>query len=137
MTNKSQKCYEHALKYFEEHVFALNCVSFTTDYERAMRNALRKLHPNTKQYGCYFHYCQAVKKNAWKTAGLVNLIRSNPNARSVYFRIMCLPLLPAEYIGNMFMELRDEANKIDRSTFRPFLQYFYKQWIVNVSGEQQ
>lgn len=133
MTNKSQPCYESVFNFIHEHIMSLNCASFTTDYETAMRNALAKLYPNAVLYACYFHYTQAVKKNAWKTAGLVNLIRTNAKARSVYYRLQCLPLLPAQFITDAFLELKAEANKINRSIFRPFLQYMNRQWLVRVS----
>lgn len=99
-----------------------------------MRNALAKLYPNTAQYACYFHYTQAVKKNAWKTAGLVELIRTNASARSVYHRIQCLPLLPPQFISDAFLELKAEAIKINRIVFRPFLKYMNQQWLVRVSN---
>lgn len=139
MSHKSQVCYEHVFTYLNENVFELTCISFTTDYENAMRNALQKLFPDVRRYACYFHFCQAVKKHAWQTNGLVALIRSSSEARSVYYRLLCLPLLPPQHITNMFSELKKEANQIKfdgvdvRLVFRPFLKYFQRQWIVRVS----
>lgn len=133
MTNKTQKCYEDAFTYVHQYVMNLDCASFTTDYEVAMRNALRVLFPNALQFACLFHFNQAVKKNAYKSNALVELIRSNEQARSVYYRLQCLPLLPAEYIPDMFDALKVEAYKIDRPTFRPLLKYYHRQWLVRVS----
>lgn len=132
MSNKSQACYEHAFKHFDENVFRLSCVSFTTDYERGMRNALRSLFPESRLFACYFHFCQAVKKRAYKTNHLVALMKSNESARSIYYRLLCLPLLPANYISEMFAELKTEAYGINKSIFRPFMRYFYDQWLVKV-----
>lgn len=134
MTNKTEKCYEHVFRYINENVFDLNCTTFTTDYEVAMRNAIRNIYPRSNQIACYFHFTQAVKKNAWKTTGLVDLIRSNSAARSVYYRLQCIPLLPPQYIANMFTLLKAEANKIERAVFRPFLKYYHQQWIVKVNN---
>lgn len=127
------ECYEDVFTYIHRRHLDLNCTSFTTDYESAMRGALKKLYPNSELFACFFHYTQAVKKHAYKTAGLVQLIRSNAQARSVYFRLQCLPLLPERFILNEFYALKAEAYKIDRAVFRPFMKYFYQQWMVRVS----
>lgn len=132
MSNKTKDCYEDVFNYIHRFVMDLDCASFTTDYERAMRNALKNLFPNAELFACFFHYTQAVKKHAYKTIGLVQLIRSNAQARSVYFRLQCLPLLPAKYISDMFQELKAEAYKIDRAVFKPFMKYFHLQWILRV-----
>lgn len=133
MSHKTQIAYEHAFRYFDKNIFSLKCKSYTTNYERAMRNALRIVHPDVMQFACYFHFCQAVKKRAWQTHDFVWLIRSCESARFVYYRLHCLPLLPAEKIKEMFYELKSEAYKNNRAIFRPFLNYFQKQWIQNVS----
>lgn len=132
MSNKIRECYEDVFNYIHKNVMDLNCASFTTDYETAMRSALYKLFPHVKQFACFFHFTQAVKKNAYKTYGLVELIRTNQLARSVYYRLQCIPLLPPAHIVNMFNQLRAEAYEIDRATFRPFLKYYNNQWIVRV-----
>lgn len=136
MSGKAQKVYEHVFAFFEEHIFSLACASYTSDYEVAMRNALRVAHPETKLYACLFHFCQAVKKRGWKTFGFVRLVRNDPIARSIYYRLQCLPLLPTVHIRPMFISLKNEVAKLTRSSkkiFRPFLEYFERQWIERVS----
>lgn len=132
MTHKSTACYEHVFKYIEEHVMTLQCASFTTDYEIAMRKRLSKIHPEVKRYACFFHFCQAVKKHAYKTYGMSNIIKSNCDARLVYYRLMLLPLLPHEMINSTFLHLKNEAYAVDKTVFRPFIRYFQKQWIEKV-----
>lgn len=48
MTRKTQKAYEHALEYVDENVFPLTCATIITDYECAMRQAIRKVVPGVK-----------------------------------------------------------------------------------------
>lgn len=120
MSRKSADCYEHALSYFDENLFSLKCVSFTTDYEKAMRNALRKLYPASNFVACYFHYTQAVKRRAWSTDSMHSLLQKNNDARFIYHRIQCLPLLPADNIPACFNSLEDEAFKINKNVFKPF-----------------
>lgn len=114
MDRKSQLAYEHVFEYIHKHVFPLDCAIFTTDYESAMRNALQKLFGHTKLFACYFHYCQAVKKRAASTYGFVNMLQTNKDARSVYYRLHCLPLLPHQYIKAMYTELKNEAVSVDK-----------------------
>ncbi|XP_055308055.1 uncharacterized protein LOC129572155 [Sitodiplosis mosellana] len=136
MSRKTQATYEHVFRYIDENIFQLRGVaSYTSDYEVAMRNALRVLDPSVKRFACYFHYTQAVKRRAWQTAGLVELIRSNPRARSVYHRMQCLPLLPAEFIVDAFRSLRTEAMAIDKNAFQLFFEYYHRQWIIKEGAE--
>lgn len=162
MNRKTQAAYEGVLEYIDEHVLPLRGVaSFTTDFELAMRNALNRLDPSVKRFTCYFHFCQAVKRRAWQTPGLVKIIRSNAKARwivkskwpfgtsisifvhsfvyvsafslhfrSIYYRLLCLPLLPAEHISAAFRELFEEAMIVDRPGFHLFFEYFNSQWMI-------
>lgn len=82
MNRKTMKAYKSVFKFIHENIINLSdVVSFTTDYELSMRNALRDLFPNVHRFACYFHFCQAVKRRAWQTPGIVALIRSNPKVR--------------------------------------------------------
>lgn len=124
--------YKHVFKFIEENIVSLICASFTTDYELAMRNALKQMYPHVKRFACYFHFTQAVKKRAYQTTGLVVLIFSNEKAKSVYYRLQCLPLLSPEHIKPMFIELKDEAMRINKQVFKPFIKYFQNQWIEKI-----
>lgn len=72
MSRKTQLAYDSVFAYIDQNVLQLRGVaSFTTDYEVAMRNSLRLLDPLAQLFACYFHFCQAVKRRAWQTPGLV------------------------------------------------------------------
>lgn len=82
MSRKTTKSYKSVFNFIHNNVLALDKVaSFTSDYERAMRNALEQLYPDVRRFACYFHFCQAVKRRAWQTPGLVNLIREKSKIR--------------------------------------------------------
>lgn len=133
MSRKTTEAYESVFEFVDNNVINLKgAQSFTTDYEIAMRKALNSFSPSSTLYSCYFHYCQAVKKRAFQTDGFVKLISSNMNAKSVYYRLMCLPLLPSEHIDQAFIDLKQEADKIDKHGFHSFLKYFKAQWIKKV-----
>lgn len=136
MDRKTQIAYEDVFQFITEHVYKLHqSQSFTSDYERAMRNALKKLYPTAQFYACYFHYTQAVKRRLSQLPGLLELIHGDELARSIYKRAQCLPLLPADYIPDAFKGLVSEAAKLDvdkKATFRPFLVYMKEQWTKKV-----
>lgn len=66
MSKKSQIAYTHVFKYINNHIFNLTCDTFTTDYEKAMKNALRSCFPSSKLVSCWFHYTQAIRKKVSK-----------------------------------------------------------------------
>lgn len=136
MSHKSQVAYEDIFNYINKNVFPMTTsASFITDYEVAMRNALKKMYPTATMWACLFHFTQAVKRHASQTPGLVNLIKTDPKAASINYRLQCLPLLLAEFITKEFKDLRANAFKIGnvaKEIFRPFLRYFFDQWIKKV-----
>lgn len=132
MTRKTQKAYEHALRYIHENVFSLQCEAIITDYEQAMRQAIRKVVPGVKQLGCWFHFAQAIRRKVASHAELFELTRTNAEARNIYYKIICLALLPHDKIEKAFNELALEALKLSKS-FMPFIKYFQNQWLKRVT----
>lgn len=132
MTRKSEACYRHLLTYIQKNVFNLRAESFMTDFEISMRNAVQKLYPQAKHYTCWFHFCQAVKRHASKIENFTVTIRANPEARKIYHKLMCIPLLPIHAIEDAFYELKEEALAFDSIFFRRFLSYYENQWIRKV-----
>lgn len=103
-----------------------------TDYETAMRNAIARQYPDCIMHACWFHYCQAVKRNALRHAGFVQLVRNNQLEREIYYKLMCLPLLPANMIENAFLVLKQKSESVEAVGFINFLNYFERQWIQRV-----
>lgn len=132
MSRKTEDCYAHVLRFIEEKVFALHPSKMRTDYEVAMRNALQKQYPEAKFVLCWFHFTQAVKRNASKVSGLINFIRSNDHAEKIYYQLMSLPLLPVEHIKPTFDKLKLAAFAVDRRKFAQFINYYERQWIEKV-----
>lgn len=110
----------------------MNGHSITTDFERAMRNALLSLYPEMKFVTCWFHFTQAAKKRAMQTPQLIPYIRKNREAEEIYYKLLSLPLLPARYIQTEFTKLKVIARARHRAVFSDFLAYYEKQWLSNV-----
>lgn len=137
MTRKTEACYRHILNFIEKNVFSLKSASFMTDFELSMRNAVQKMYPHSSHYTCWFHFCQSVKRHASKIDNFIVTIRANPEARKIYHKFMCIPLLPVHAIEDAFYELKTEAIAFDSNFFRGFLCYFENQWIRKVSHNSQ
>lgn len=132
MSRKTEESYSHVLRFIEESVFVLKPSKFTTDYELAMRNALEERFPHAKFIKCWFHFTQAVKRNAAKVTGFVNFIRLDDNAENIYYKLMSLPLLPACHIKPTFERMKSAAFAADKRKFIRFINYFERQWIIKV-----
>lgn len=90
MDRRTKAAYQAVFRFISENVLTLvGVASFTSDFEKAMRNALKSISPATKRYTCHFHYCQALKRRAWQTPGITNVIRLHPKCR--YMHIFVVP----------------------------------------------
>lgn len=132
MTRKTRISYSSLFKYIESNVCTLECGSYTTDYEKSMRNALHELHPESRMVSCWFHYSQALKRKASKIPGFIRFIRGDAKAETIYYKLQCMPLLPHQYILEIFNQLKDEALRHNKKQFRIFIQYMQRQWIEMV-----
>lgn len=103
-----------------------------TDFEIAMRNGLKSLDTGASFNTCWFHLCQAARRQVAKNFALVTLIQQNENARELYKKILALPLLPAPLIRDAFLVLKGEILTRFSRAFRDFLRYFERQWIEKV-----
>lgn len=135
MSRKTKKAYHHVFKYIQSKIFDMTCFSFTMDFETAMRKALRSLYPNSKFVHCWFHFTQAAKKRAMQTPQLIPYIRQNKEAEEIYYKLLSLPLLPADQIKKEFLKLKVIVNARHRSIFSDFLVYYENQWIHKVHGQ--
>lgn len=108
--------------------------SIMSDFELAMRRAIKEIFPQTKQLTCWFHFCQAAKKRAMQRPQLVQhlLYGDNFEAKSIYYKLLSLPLLPAKDIVNEFKKLKILALANHRKYFAYFIEYFERQWIKKV-----
>lgn len=131
MTRKTEECYRHIFKYIDKYIISLQCKSFMSDFELPMRNALKSVYPNAEYNTCWFHLTQAAKKNMSKLSTLSKLIRRDEEARTIYKKLLALPLLPADLIVDAFHKLKTLALSKFKQ-FKTFLAYFERQWLQRV-----
>lgn len=77
MTRKTKEAYVAMFEYIESQVVALNPESVMSDFETALRNAVRLVYKCSTRV-CYFYLCQAVRKNASQIAGFLPTINKKP-----------------------------------------------------------
>lgn len=131
MNRRTQIAYNAVFDFINAKVLDMNGTKeFYTDYEVALRNALREKFPSSKLKGCIFHLTQAVKRNASKIKGLVEFIRQNEAAQKIYYKLMYLAMLPANQIIPMFNSLKDSAKELNNEQLDSFFSYYRRQWIT-------
>lgn len=132
MDRRTQIAYEAVFDFINSKIFDLSGTKrFYTDYELAIRNALKKKYKNSKFSACHFHFAQAVRKNATQFNGFIEFIthKDNESARKIYYKLMYLPLLPPENIDSIFHTLRIQAYQINKAAFEKMFTYYERQWI--------
>lgn len=133
MTRKTRESYTAVLRYIEDNIYKLQPVLFMTDFETAMRNALSVVYENVRIRGCWFHYCQAIRRKCAKINKFFNELDKYPDAKKIYHKFLALPLLPAMHITTAYEMLRMAAEKNHAKIFEAFLKYYGLQWLGRVS----
>lgn len=134
MSKRTTVAYKAALQYVHEHLISLNGRGFIIDFEKAMRLALIQIVPGINVLGCWFHYCQCLRRKMASLKNLNDLIRdtSKPEPKDLFCRFQCSALLPENDIEPAFLNLCREALKLSRY-FNEFIDYFNDEWIRRVT----
>lgn len=133
MTRKTQESYCSVFQYIEDNVCHLRPDSFMSDYETGMRNALRIVYPNIPVDGCWFHYCQAIKKKCSRIPNFFSLLQAEPTAKKLYHKFLALPLVRLDLIPDACAHLITEG-AVFGEPYAKFIQYFEQQWIRTETG---
>lgn len=134
MSNRTAAAYKSVFKYINEQLLQLNASAIITDFEMAMRSALKSIVPDTKLLGCWFHYTQALRRKVASIPLLFKLIQKDQRARELYRLFQCLALLPAHEIEPAFIQIAHTALQ-SFPEFAKFVDYFDKQWIKKETPE--
>lgn len=129
MTDKSAASYKAIFHYIESKIFRLQPSQFMADFESGLRPAIWDFYPNSKLHGCWYHYCSSLRRRLLNMS-MYDLITNNSEAKSIYRKMLSLPLLPPESIIGGFDLIKEKArkNKLYRP-FKNFFDYFQKFWL--------
>lgn len=132
MTRKLECSYAHLFEYINTSILELKPATFMTDFEKGMRNAIKKIWPDANQFTCWFHYCQAIKRHSVQIPEFMTIVRGDRGTLKLYYDVMCLPLLPAANINEAFMELKLEASAKHGDLYAKFMHYVESYWLKKV-----
>lgn len=128
MSRKTTEAYLNILRYVHENLIPIDGQGIIIDFEKAERLALTRLGTGISVLGCWFHFCQALRRMMATMGELFELVRNDENIKSIFAQFQCLPLLPADLIENTFRELAKKALKTTIK-FDRFIDYFNREWI--------
>jgi MULE transposase domain len=130
MNKKSQEAYEDVFKVLD----ALNFKPSTLmlDFEQATINAARVIWKDITIHGCYFHFCQALWKNAVDKIKMQKRKAEKCSIVKMYMRLALLPL--DKIIEGIDAILEVQRAKHLSTEFEIFHTYFVKQWVAKQSG---
>lgn len=134
MNKKTTAAYTHLFEHINNNIFKLEADSFITDFEVALKNGLKHISPNAKYQNCWFHYCQALRRNlSTKHKRLAETVRNNKEASMYFHKFMALALLPDYCIESTFIMLKQKIKaSFPDEKFKSFLDYYEKHWIKKV-----
>ena len=105
------------------------------DFEKAERNAFKKVIQSCKIHGCGFHYCKALLKNLGDH-GLTKLYRDDQRFRYHICKYMMLMLLPSNMVQEAWNKLKHESKKVVpkryQQQFSNWLEYHRNTWMDNL-----
>lgn len=132
MSNKSSQAYEGIFNLIQKELFEMKPASFMMDFEAGMRKAVDKCFPAAQIYGCWYHFCAAVRRKMTNFK-MRKFLKNNKEALAIYLKLLRLPLLPREFIVEGFNIIKKESQ--EKGVFlklRKFFSYFERYWMKMV-----
>lgn len=96
-----------------------------SDYEAAVRKALRKHFTNARISGCFFHFVKAINKTA-RRFGLIKKTTKSGLLHQAVQEVCALALLPNNFISEGFRAIDTKYRRFKR--WNRFAKYWSRQW---------
>lgn len=124
MEKKTEKAYFKVFEILKTFLGATEVNTSMTDYETALRKAIKKVYPQTLIKGCFFHYKKAVSRRIRKL-GLDNPDRTPGTIDTGLKYAANLALLPETAIADGIALVE---SKLDSPACLQLLQYIRRTW---------
>ena len=140
MNNKNEESYYKVFQSFKNIITLegskeLELISYSTDYEIALSNALERLFPKINHYGCYFHYSFNIGKNIKskiiskiKKKKFNEYINELDNIKNLKRDLLAIPFI----IENNKNIVEEILKKYNDNIYKEFKNYFYNQWNIYI-----
>ncbi|KAJ8681344.1 hypothetical protein QAD02_017131 [Eretmocerus hayati] len=131
MSSKTAHAYEACLTAVRDEIWPnLKPEEVIADFEEAMEIAWKKVYPGVKLTGCYFHFTQAILRNAIKKGAATHRnLQDHPEKHLIIRMVMALALLPQDTIEPTYEAIKKIARKKFGTFFNEFFKYFDEYWI--------
>ena len=135
MSGKRQVDYEHVFErlktYLQHGDQRLKVKTVLMDFERAAWNAVKKVFPDVKVRGCWFHFCQAIYRKA-KNLGLSKAFQKKRDVNLLIRQLMNLALMDVPAIPGLFETLKKVARRAMNEAVNKLIDYVERYWINGV-----
>lgn len=137
MTRRTTEIYEDVFRFIEKRILKLKPAEFITDFEAAMRKAIRRRYRKAVLRGCWYHYSAAIRKKMVKL-NLLGLMKHSLAARTIKVMMQGLPLLPSEFFMQGYRHVKFLAREWNIfARFKKFFAYFDNFWVAEVCFLEQ
>ena len=135
MMGKNQPAYEAVFQKIRELVPDMKVKQFLVDYERPVWNALRKVWPEASVRGCWFHYCQCIRRKV-QDLKISKAVFEHGGANKMEKRLMTLPLVDKNNIPPLFLKLKThyQTQIANCPGVKALFDYMEKMWISGRSS---
>ena len=99
-----------------------------SDFESALRNALKQVFPSVELNGCFFHYCQCL----WLHASKLGLRAPSRilDTKKLIALLKILPHIDLQDRKDIFSEIKTTYKSKDKP-FKDFFSYYQNNWLEN------
>ena len=134
LNNKKEKSYIKVLINLKsiitlENTLNLKLITYSSDYEISLSNALERIFPHIRHIGCYYHYCDNILdniKNKITSCNEVNIItKFKEEIKKLKTDILTVPF---KYQNNNII-IDNTFNTYTNEIYDKFKHYYKSQWL--------
>lgn len=133
MNELTEEMYTSVFEFIRDAVLPANKCPYspksaTMDFEMGMRNAVKNVWMDINVFGCNFHYCQALRRNAMDF--LQDRIENSPKHKEILLMLMRSSLLPLDMLHDGINAIKSfiENDPVLSEDFKYFMEYFDFTW---------
>lgn len=128
MTDRKESSYERVIGVIESK-WHLNLSKVWIDYERDLRNVIKRTYADINMKGFWFQFCIAVRRKCKTFNNFFEHLWIDSPSRVLYHQYLCLPLLPRSEVGSAFQYLKLKSAATGYDGFEQLNDFFETVWM--------